>query len=535
MSKKKKESLNINIRFSLLLLISLPLTLTVIYFFFQEIFNNPIQSKIQTRNIPVISKPEYQLTENIPDLDLSKLPSNYDQITDKLNIQLTQHEKTTLLLYGESIHKSESSNITEAYTKGLELDIPLLIPQEYINQYVNYCVNISTGIPTEYLNEMADPPKVQRSLFSTPYAEYIYNQMVIQLEQESTDTKIFKSTKDISSLDFLFEINNDSFNRGYYISKILHEFTKDECNLSGFFDTYIKYYESGYTQYKQELYPYIEKILLNGTLNKEGLTYWRMYVSNDRIYLAPVYIVQEYEIADTNFNDPYDITPVSQNSNTTRVPILMYHQIDAIPQGSTFIQGLYVTPEIFEEQLAYLVKKNYKSISPDELYTLLQNRQNPTQKSVMITFDDSKSSQYKYAYPLLKKYGLSAVFYIVTSKTGITYTQLKEMGMNGMIFGSHTSTHVDLTKETNSEKLYSEIVGSRYTLRNIVGQEISSISYPGCVIDSKGYPYVNRAGYLTGVSCGRSIDHTLSKRLTLSRVHVFNSLENLKNLLSGIN
>ena len=107
--------------------------------------------------------------------------------------------------------------------------------------------------------------------------------------------------------------------------------------------------------------------------------------------------------------------------------------------------------------------------------------------------------------------------------------------MNGMIFGSHTSTHIDLAKENNSEKLYSEIVGSRYFLKNTLNQDISSIAYPGCVIDSEGYPYVRQAGYLVGVSCGRSIDHTLNKRLTLSRVHVFSSLQSFIHILSGIN
>ena len=249
--------------------------------------------------------------------------------------------------------------------------------------------------------------------------------MVIQLKQKSDNMGIVESTMDLSSLDFLFEINEDSFNRGYYIAKILQEFTEDECNLSGFFDTYIKYYESGYTQYKQS-YTHI----LNTYYSIKHLTKRETHVGECmylmKIYLAPIYTVQEYEISDSNFNDPYDVIPIPQRPNTTRVPILMYHQIDEIPQGSAFTQGLFVTPEVFEEQLAYLVKKNYKSISPEELYTLLKNQPNPTQKSVMITFDDSKSSQYKYAYPLLKKYGLNAIFYVVTNRTGITYAQLKE-------------------------------------------------------------------------------------------------------------
>jgi hypothetical protein len=32
-----------------------------------------------------------------------------------------------------------------------------------------------------------------------------------------------------------------------------------------------------------------------------------------------------------------------------------------MPEGSSFKKGLYVTPEMFEKQMAYLVKMNYKT------------------------------------------------------------------------------------------------------------------------------------------------------------------------------
>ena len=107
------------------------------------------------------------------------------------------------------------------------------------------------------------------------------------------------------------------------------------------------------------------------------------------------------------------------------------------------------------------------------------------------------------------------------------------MSNAGMVIESHSATHIDLVKENDTNRLYSEIVGSRYTLRNNIGQEVITMCYPGCVADSKVYSYVSQAGYLLGTSCGKSIDHYFRNRLSLSRVHVFDDMDDFKNILSG--
>lgn len=528
---EKKSKFNVHLRFSLLLMISFPLTILLLYFLTYPITPLSKESHEKISKTTNISIPSYSFSEFNTDTNLFKFPSDYDSLVNTLGISLTQHQKATLLLYGESISKTEYTNITDAYLKLLELDIPILIPAEYINEYVEkeiYKINTEGNIP-----DLKLPLSIKRDSFNTNYAEYIYNQMLIQLQQEPLTHEGKERIERVPISDFQIVFDQDSFNNGYYKIQLLKELNKDTKKLENLYTKLLSHSKSVDTN-KESISSYLIPIITNDKLNIQGEVYWKISVYNGKSYVHPIYLVQEYSLNDSNFSEEYDLEPLQQSSKTTRVPILMYHQIDPIPQGSPFVQGLYVTPEIFEQQLAYLVKKNYKSITPEELYALLKSKQNPLQKSVMITFDDSKSSQYRNAYPLLKKYGLTGIFYVISNRTGITYTQLREMSENGMIMGSHTSTHIDLTKETNSEKLYSEIVGSRDVLRDSFNQNISSIAYPGCVIDTKGYPFVNQAGYLIGVSCGKSIDHTLNKRLSLSRVHVSNSLENLINLLSGI-
>lgn len=269
-------------------------------------------------------------------------------------------------------------------------------------------------------------------------------------------------------------------------------------------------------------------------------------LNNDiKTFIAPIYTFESkdeklipsltFNINDNNFDDPYDVTPTAQKKGTVRLPIFMYHQITQVPAGqSAFKSGLYVDPLDFEKQMAYLVKKNYKTISSQEYANVLKTGKNPTQKTVMLTFDDGVLNQYTTAYPILKKYGLTGVFYIISQRSGINQAQTKEMSDNGMDIGSHSAHHPDLTKVTDPSELSAEIVSSRYALQNATGKPVTSFCYPGCGYNSTTLSYVASAGYSIAVSCGAKIDNYPGHALTLARVHAFGSMDSFKNLLSGV-
>ena len=241
-----------------------------------------------------------------------------------------------------------------------------------------------------------------------------------------------------------------------------------------------------------------------------------------------------FDVNDNNFDEPYDVTPAAQSKGTVRVPIFMYHRIEPVPEGqSSFKSGLYVDPLDFEKQMAYLVKKNYKTITTTEYAELLKTGKNPTQKTVILTFDDGSTGQYTTAYPILKKYGLTGVFYIISQRSGINQAQTKEMSDNGMEIGSHSSRHPDLTKVTDPDQLSSEIISSKYALQSATGKTVSSFCYPGCGYNSTVLSYVGSAGYTTATSCGSKIDNYPAHIYTLSRVHAFGDMQSFKNLLSG--
>jgi hypothetical protein len=72
-----------------------------------------------------------------------------------------------------------------------------------------------------------------------------------------------------------------------------------------------------------------------------------------------------------------------------------------------------VEKEYFEEQLNYLSENDYHTVKADELHDIIIGRKKPSDKTVVLTFDDGRGCLWSTAYPLLKKYGLHAISFIV--------------------------------------------------------------------------------------------------------------------------
>ena len=88
-------------------------------------------------------------------------------------------------------------------------------------------------------------------------------------------------------------------------------------------------------------------------------------------------------------------------ANRTPIPILVYHQIAmAPPKGSPF-RSLYVAPDAFARQMAWLKLLGYTGLSMSSLQPYLQDKK--TGKVVGITFDDGYQNNLIHALPVLRK------------------------------------------------------------------------------------------------------------------------------------
>lgn len=92
------------------------------------------------------------------------------------------------------------------------------------------------------------------------------------------------------------------------------------------------------------------------------------------------------------------------------IKVVMYHYV--IDYAKTKYQGLKgMDVSDFDKQLKYLTE-NYSVISLKELDRAFKGEVDLPDKCAILTFDDGYKNQYDYAFPIIKKYGVSAAFFV---------------------------------------------------------------------------------------------------------------------------
>lgn len=102
------------------------------------------------------------------------------------------------------------------------------------------------------------------------------------------------------------------------------------------------------------------------------------------------------------------------------VSILMYHRVLPKRQAveASVQHGMYVTPETFERHLVFL-KEHFEVLSlPELLEAWKEHAIEKSRAYCVVTFDDGWLDNYVHAYPLLKKYGVSATIFVPTDFIG---------------------------------------------------------------------------------------------------------------------
>lgn len=188
------------------------------------------------------------------------------------------------------------------------------------------------------------------------------------------------------------------------------------------------------------------------------------------------------------------------------ISILMYHKIGDPPAGSK-LKKLWVSEAKFDAQMAYLKKRGYEVITFKDIAS---GAVSYGRKKVIITFDDGYRNNYRAAFPILRKYGFRAVFYVVSSTIGkknlwhkagveeplemMTEDDITEMTSAGMEIGGHTKSHKNLSR-LDEREAESDITQNKKELEDLTGAAIISFSYPYGGFSPALKKIVEKAGY----------------------------------------
>ena len=176
--------------------------------------------------------------------------------------------------------------------------------------------------------------------------------------------------------------------------------------------------------------------------------------------------------------------------------ILCYHSISE--DRGTFS----ITKEDFESQIKD-IKKSKNIVS---LENILNKKYNRINNKIVITFDDGYENIFTSAYPILKKYGLTACVFISTftnikgktkyydGKKLMSLGQIIKLEKDGWEIGYHTSSHIDL-RRLGKEILVDEIVNNKEIFEAELGSKIKYFAYPFGLFNRETIDIVKNGGY----------------------------------------
>jgi peptidoglycan/xylan/chitin deacetylase (PgdA/CDA1 family) len=204
------------------------------------------------------------------------------------------------------------------------------------------------------------------------------------------------------------------------------------------------------------------------------------------------------------------------------VPILMYHRFGY--EGGS----LFVTPENFEKQMAYLKNNGYQVISLDELVEGIKNNRKFNHKTVVITIDDGYEDNFTYAYPLLKQYEFPATIFIIANfiskeKDFMNWDEVKIMSQNNISFGAHAKSHIYLPSIKDKDTLWDEIAGAKRLIEKRTGKTVSYFCYPIGGFTEKIKLIVKKAGFQGACTTNRGFARLNKDVYELKRIKVKNS------------
>lgn len=197
---------------------------------------------------------------------------------------------------------------------------------------------------------------------------------------------------------------------------------------------------------------------------------------------------------------------------------LCYHAV-----AERWPAALSVTPEALDSQIRLLVDRGYVGATFSDAV-----ERPPSERTLVVTFDDAYRSVIERAYPILAQHGLPATVFAVTSFVGtdgpmtwpgidgwlggeyepelaaMSWDELGRLVAAGWEVGSHTISHPRLPTLADAE-LAEELSRSRAVCTERIGTECRSLAFPYGDYDDRVVVATGEAGY--------SAAATLSARL----------------------
>lgn len=227
-------------------------------------------------------------------------------------------------------------------------------------------------------------------------------------------------------------------------------------------------------------------------------------------------------------SDPGNLTVVP--SKQGGIPVLCYHDIMLPEQKGSVNNGLVITTDVFDRQMAILKNAGYTVIGMEELRAYLL-KGGDCSKKVVLTFDDGYKTTGYLAAPILRKYGFQATVFVIAfnldkpdqplnTKTFYPLQFFSSADLpkfsDVLTYGSHTyNMHVDLKSAKQSDKIEADLQLSREKLG-----DTAYFAYPLGKYDARVEGLLRQAGFTMAFTTQRHNARPGCNLLEIPRIEI---------------
>jgi peptidoglycan/xylan/chitin deacetylase (PgdA/CDA1 family) len=191
-------------------------------------------------------------------------------------------------------------------------------------------------------------------------------------------------------------------------------------------------------------------------------------------------------------------------------------------------KDLTVPVDSFTNEVKWLAENNYTSISLGDIYLYSQGKFSLPKKPVVFTFDDGYSDVFQNAIPILKQYGFTASFAIISQWPGQTigtniyanWDAIKVAREQGMEIVCHTQNHFDGTNpKFSADYIFSNLTGCK---NDLAGQGVATnvLIYPYGHYNPAYIEQASKAGFIMGITVHEGDTINLDNLIEIPRLRV---------------
>jgi endo-1,4-beta-xylanase len=175
----------------------------------------------------------------------------------------------------------------------------------------------------------------------------------------------------------------------------------------------------------------------------------------------------------------------SANGAAPDIPVLLYHIITDNPSS----EWNDISTEDFHKQMKYLHDNGYTTLSADEYVAIMEGQAAAPDKPILLTFDDATPDFVTKVLPVLDKYDMKAVLFVITDWIdggySMTRAELEQVAQHPNVsIENHSDNHSQDMWQTRQAELLTKdnasasIAKANAYIKDLTGRDPVLFAYP---------------------------------------------------------